>query len=757
MTLVKINAQYLQLCTAPMLKEAWKRVHAKGTAGGIDKMSVDTFALEEGKYLDDLLKKLEQKAYLPKPYLEVHIPKGEDAYRRLGLLSVTDKIVQQSILLLIQDRVDKQFLNCSYGYRKGKGAIRAVRRVWHHIKSDKMRWFLKCDLDNFFDNIPHQLLHQKLKKWFHDEDLINLMLLCVKMGRVDRKLNWNDSDKGIPQGALLSPLLANIYLHDLDEYMVKKSCPYVRYADDFLILAASKKDALRFRQMITNFTKHKLQLPFNENIQLAALIQGVDYLGISFFKNKYALREEKIKRLKQKIVACIDPDELLLLDTFQDTYDGIFRYYGQLIEQRVLEPIDQYLVEVLAQRAEQSALSKRQIKNRLKALQFLTPKYQKRTKQLLAFICGEEDQPFTSNQEIRIDYDEAIRQRKKEYDQLRKGSYELILNKPGLFLGLSKFKVTVKDRGVVVQKMPLDNLKHISVLNAGISISAKLILTCAEKGIPIDIFNQVSKPSARLFSPSTTNVDLWLAQLKSCENGIGLEIMKRIVAGKMRNQINLVKYYFKYYKKADPEFAAAFKLRLDRMENIREKVINHQADSIDELRLSLFGHEGVLANHYWALIRILIDEETDFKKRERQGASDLVNSMLNYGYGILYARIWAAILKARLNPYLSFLHSSQNNKPSLVFDLIEEFRQPIVDRTIFALINRRESLTLTKGRLSISTKKKLVAHIMERLHQSHRFRGQQSTFGDIINFQARHLARVIQQKNKTYKPYSMKY
>jgi len=135
---------------------------------------------------------------------------------------------------------------------------------------------------------------------------------------------------------------------------------------------------------------------------------------------------------------------------------------------------------------------------------------------------------------------------------------------------------------------------------------------------------------------------------------------------------------------------------------------------------------------YWSLVGELIDDVSDFKGRERQGAKDLVNCLLNYGYAILYARVWEALLMAKLNPYISYLHVSNAAKPTLTFDFIELFRQQAVDRVVISMLQKKEKLTIENGFLDEESRAKLTSNIYERIHRYELFRGESRRFSDII-------------------------
>lgn len=171
------------------------------------------------------------------------------------------------------------------------------------------------------------------------------------------------------------------------------------------------------------------------------------------------------------------------------------------------------------------------------------------------------------------------------------------------------------------------------------------------------------------------------------------------------------------------------------------------------LRGKLFAIEGQASSCYWEIIERMLNDDIEFEGRVRQGATDLVNSLLNYGYGILYSRIWEATLKAGLNPYISYLHKPQKGKPTLVFDLIEEFRQQAVDRAVYALITKGEELKMEKGVLSNDTRRKVAEKVLERINTVESFRARKMRLSQIMKDQAKAVAEFLEGKVTSYRPY----
>ena len=218
----------------------------------------------------------------------------------------------------------------------------------------------------------------------------------------------------------------------------------------------------------------------------------------------------------------------------------------------------------------------------------------------------------------------------------------------------------------------------------------------------------------------------------------------------------------KFYGRSRKE-DSEFQRRLETMDSEIDKLIAEakklSPDSgYESARDRLFAVEGRAAQNYWEMAKKLIGEKIEFPGRRRKGATDLVNSMLNYGYGMLYARVWRAVLQVGLNPYVSFLHAPQEGKPTLVFDLIEEFRTQAVDRAVFTMITRGELLELDTGTglLAGETKRKVIQNVLERLGSLVTYRSKKVKLGDVIAHQAKRFAKCLED-GRRYRPFVGRY
>ncbi|NMC87249.1 MAG: CRISPR-associated endonuclease Cas1, partial [Candidatus Moranbacteria bacterium] len=336
---------------------------------------------------------------------------------------------------------------------------------------------------------------------------------------------------------------------------------------------------------------------------------------------------------------------------------------------------------------------------------------------------------------------------------LESEGHELVVTTPGAFLGKTKSCIVVKHRGKKTNEVKTTNLNHIFVTGRGVTVSSNVIEFCSERHIPIDYIRFDGKPYARLYSFYDQNARIQLAQLAACGNEKGSAFAKSIVYGKIKNQLNLAKYYHKYRKEKDSTFSTLFREKTSRIElHLKELGETNDSDH-DILRGKLFSIEGRAAQNYWEITKRLLAGMLVFEGREGKGATDVVNSMLNYGYGILQAKVWDAVIRSSLSPFISFLHKPQRNKPTFIFDLIEQFRVQAVDRVIFSMINKGVEVTMEKERLSNKTKTRLIGHILERMNTYEKYRGRRIRFVEIIREQARGAALYFTGETKKYLPY----
>jgi RNA-directed DNA polymerase len=211
------------------LTMGWAQVEKNAGAAGVDRMSVELFAQAQDRYLAELTQGLRDGSYRPQPVRRVYIPKGK-GQRPLGIPAVKDRVVQAALKLVIEPIFEHESEPRSYGFRQGLGCKDALREVDHYVKAGHF-WVVDADLQSYFDSIPHAPLLAKVGRRIADGRVLELVQRFLKQDIMEDMKRWTPI-AGSPQGAVVSPLLANIYLHELDVEMREAGLVMVRYADD---------------------------------------------------------------------------------------------------------------------------------------------------------------------------------------------------------------------------------------------------------------------------------------------------------------------------------------------------------------------------------------------------------------------------------------------------------------------------------------------------------------------------------------------
>ncbi len=344
----------------------------------------------------------------------------------------------------------------------------------------------------------------------------------------------------------------------------------------------------------------------------------------------------------------------------------------------------------------------------------------------------------------------------------------LIVEEFGSFIAKHSERLLVLKDGETVVQAPLLHLESVLISGNGVAISAEAVRECTDRGIPIHFVSGTGTPYASIYGAGLTGTVLTRrAQLEAFRDQRGLIAGIAHARGKLRNQANLLKYMAKYRKDQDPELYERLRAAAGRCETAeselnglaaRPEVVSGQRVTVDDWRSELLGIEGRAAQHYWDAIKLLLPVALNWPGREGRGARDPVNSALNYGYGILYGQVERALVLAGLDPYAGFVHVDRPGKPSLTLDAIEEFRQPVVDRTVFGLVNKGVKIEQDeKGFLTTDTRHLLAEKVLERLESPCAYEGKNYPLRVILQSQARHLATFLRGERANYEPFVMEW
>jgi group II intron reverse transcriptase/maturase len=266
------------------LNQAYLQVKRNKGAGGIDKMEVESLKDYLVRHKDELVKAILEGKYQPNPVRRVEIPKENGKTRQLGIPTVVDRVIQQSISQVLSQIYEKQFSDTSYGFRPRRSAHQALRTCQKDITEGYI-WSVDMDLEKFFDTVNHSKLIEVLSRTIKDGRVISLIHKYLNAGVVVRN-KFEQTLVGVPQGGPLSPLLSNIMLNELDKEIENRGHRFVRYADDMVILCKSKRSSERTLRNLMPYIEGKLFLKVNTEKTSVAQISKIKFLGYSFYRYK---------------------------------------------------------------------------------------------------------------------------------------------------------------------------------------------------------------------------------------------------------------------------------------------------------------------------------------------------------------------------------------------------------------------------------------------------------------------------------------
>jgi len=272
---------------------------------GVDGQTVGQFAAHVEAELARLAEQLRGDTYRPHPARRVWIPKpGSSEQRPLGIPAVRDRVVQSALRHVVEPIFETEFAEHSYGFRPGRGCKDALRRVDALLQSGHV-WVVDADLKSYFDTIPHDRLMARVKERIADGRVLALLEAYLRAGVLEELKGWQPTGRGTPQGAVISPLLANLYLNPLDQRMAQSGWAMVRYADDFVILCGTEAEAHAALAQVRAWVREAgLTLhPTKTRIVDASAPGGFDFLGYHFERGMKWPRAKSLAKLRERLRA----------------------------------------------------------------------------------------------------------------------------------------------------------------------------------------------------------------------------------------------------------------------------------------------------------------------------------------------------------------------------------------------------------------------------------------------------------------------
>lgn len=282
---------------------AWEKVKANKGAGGIDRVSIEDFEQNSDLNLREIHRLLYEDKYIPQPVRRAWLPKPNGDKRPLGIPTIRDRVVQQALLNRLSNIFEPKFLDCSFGFRPNRSTHQAIQGVEECLRSG-CEWIVEVDIEKFFDSVDRSILLDLVNEEITDGRVLRLIRSFLEAG-VMEEMKVKQALSGTPQGGVISPLLANIYLHPFDEMMTQEGFRIIRYADDVVVLCRTKNEAEAALSKIREILETRLKLKLNaQKTRIVHKTQGFEFLGYYFGKgySDYKIpRRRAIEAFKDKV------------------------------------------------------------------------------------------------------------------------------------------------------------------------------------------------------------------------------------------------------------------------------------------------------------------------------------------------------------------------------------------------------------------------------------------------------------------------
>ena len=605
---------------------AWDHVASNQGCAGVDGETIRAFGQQKERYLIRLLQGVARETYRPLPLRQIVIPKKEGGWRELRVPTVRDRIVQQALLQVLHPVMEPEFEPSSFAYRPGRSHLMAVEQVGHW-RDRGYGWVLDADIVRYFDRIQHPRLVAEVKERLPEPWVLTLINHWLGAG-VLTPAGIVMPRQGVPQGAVISPLLSNIYLDDFDRALATSPWKLVRFADDFVLLARTQQQLLAGQTQIVQLLEPiGLQL-HPEKTHLTHFDRGFRFLGHTFMGD-LTVRNQPRPRSPEPHAGLPSPGLTLI-----HTEEAVGSTAMQIA-----------LVEALKQ-----------------SEQPIPPP--------LFVVLGYQVRPDT-----RVE----VKSRELHW---RETMSSLYIVEQGTYLKKDQGRFILEaPRSQDTIEIPIEEVERILVFG-NIQLSTAVIGTCLSRQIPVVFLSQTGDYKGHLWSAEITDLTAEAQQFaRQHDEAFRSATARAMVYGKLWNSKLLL------LRQNRKRQIAAVSTAIDRLDTTLATLSNHNlALSLEQLR----GYEGNGASQYFQTFNHLIaNPGFGWEGRNFYPPTDPVNSLLSFGYTLLFNNVFSLLLVEGLNPYLGNLHGAERQKAYLAFDLMEEFRSPIVDTLVLKLINKK--------------------------------------------------------------------
>jgi len=742
------SSLYTRIASLTVLLEGFYRVRENDGIAGIDGVTIEDFEGDLQANVERLHRDLVSFRYRPKPLIGFEVKKADGRIRFLTVPAVRDRVAQSAARLVLDPIIDRELEKASFAYRKGYSREAAARRI-HALHNQGYEWIVDADIRQFFDRVDHDLLLYRLKEVVPEPEIIDLMRKWIEADCFyDGKRHKRTA--GLPQGAVISPMLANLYLDKFDEALTEQGLELVRYADDFLVLTKTKpqaEEALR----ITGELLEELRLELSpEKTRVTNFETGFRYLGYLFFKS--LIVPTKLKDTSVPVASAVGTPENKTAVVSDEPPSGP----REIVEGRSkVSTVGEALLEALDRKGitVQDFLKDIEVQQSISSMVGELERIERpengeegeSTEEVALESAGEEEVPIPlSPSAVPAAKNPTLALKRTLYVQ-EQGS---ILKKEGERLIVTKGDLELID-------LPALKIQQI-ILFGSCSITPAAMQFCLRAKIPIILLSSRGKYFGRLESTQADSAGLERLQiLRSLDSEFTLSFARDILTAKIRN--NKVFLQRHHRRHPDEEIAETIEELTKALRSVE------RAKTLDELR----GYEGKAAAAYFSTFGRLFEKSTGFFQerfiRTRQPPRDPVNSLLSFGYTLLHNNLFSFLRARNLNPYVGYFHSFREGHPALASDLMEEFRH-VVDSLVVQILNKR---ILTRRDFYCSKepeipwfltnhgRKEFIRQFEIKMHQrtTHPGTGFQVDYRRCLDLQVQQFAQAVAGERKRYVPF----
>lgn len=730
---------YTKIASYPSLLNGFYHVKESDGVAGLDGISIEDFEDDIQNQISCLHKELNSGTYKPGILLTFERKTDSGKIRLLNILNVRDRVAQSAALYVLEPIIDSELEKESFAYRKGFSREGAAQQISYLYKQGYC-WILDADIEKFFDRVEHSILLNKLRCVVDNSKTIELIKKWIQPEYLYKNKKHKQTI-GLPQGAVISPILANLYLDSFDEEIKKSGLKMVRFADDFIILSKSKPaatEALKISEKILA----ELKLELNEDkTQITNFQEGFKYLGYLFVKS--VIVPSSAKDTSKPIE--VDNEATIEIERFKEitAEREEVKFFKEKLESTEIG------MKILKAVEEKGMNLGDFIKSLRKETIGASRKKESETDKTIDSLQGEE--------KLEIQTENGIDTTKKK-DELPNSvlSFKrtLYIQNQGVELKKESSRFIVQKNEKIIGDYPAVKINQLIIFGS-CTISPAAMQFCLMNNIPVNLLSSSGKYYGRIESSEHRSIELERLQyLYSLDEKFILNFSKNIIKAKINNTKVLLQRANK--RRADKNIIDA----INEMKTIQGKI--EKVERLETLR----GLEGSASAIYFSNFGRLFKKETGFFqndfKRIKRPPTDPANSLLSFGYTLLNSNIHSFLHSFGLHPYIGFFHVIKEGHPSLASDLIEEFRH-IIDSLVIQIINKgilkQTDFYFAKEPnlpclLKNEARKEFIRQFEIKMHKvtRHSPTGIKADYRRCISLQIRQLIQVLKGEKKEYEP-----